>query len=80
LLQQVEDQASRAGLLPGLLSARQALIRAFDQAEQPEEAARFRQLARADRDAIAATIPQPEDRAAYLSRRDLRALGKAESS
>ena len=75
LLQQVEEQASRLGLLPARLSARQALGRAFEQADQLQEAARFRQLARTDRDSIAATISRPEDRAAYLSRRDLRALG-----
>jgi tetratricopeptide (TPR) repeat protein len=74
LLEEVETRAGRASLRPATLSARQALLRAYVQAEQVDEAARYRRLAINDRDVIAASIPAAEDRAAYLARRDLRLL------
>ena len=74
LLQQAETQATRAELLPARLSVRMAIYRTFRQMEMPQDAAWFKRLARADRDAIAATIPDAADRAAYLARRDLKAL------
>jgi ATP/maltotriose-dependent transcriptional regulator MalT len=79
LLAEMEVMAGQADLRPACLSVRQALIRAFTQAERPEEAARYRRLAITDRDAIAASIPQPEDRVAYLARRDLRSLDEPTS-
>jgi tetratricopeptide (TPR) repeat protein len=74
LLQQTEAMATRAGLLPARLSVRLALKRVFAQGEAREEAVWYQRLARADRDAIAASIPDPADRTAYLSRRDLKVL------
>jgi DNA-binding SARP family transcriptional activator len=74
LLEEVEGRASQAGLLPARLSLQQALFRAYAQANQLEKADWYHRLARVDRDTIAATIPHPEDRAAYLERHDLRAL------
>jgi len=74
LLQSAETLATRAELLPARLSVRMALYRTFRQMNMPQDAAWFKQLAHADRDAIAATIPDAADRAAYLSRRDLKNL------
>lgn len=74
LLQRAETMATRADLLPARLSVRLALYRTFNQLAMPEDAAWHRRLARTDRDAIAATITDPADRAAYLSRRDLSSL------
>jgi len=74
LLQRAETDATRAELLPARLSARMALYRTFRQLELPQDAAWYRRLARTDRDTIAATIPNAADRAAYLSRRDLKTL------
>ncbi|RME41726.1 MAG: hypothetical protein D6796_15470, partial [Caldilineae bacterium] len=74
LLQQAEAMASQAGMLPARLSTRQALFRVFRHLRAADEAAWYRRLARADRDAIAATIPAPADRAAYLARHDFESL------
>ncbi|MFQ5575944.1 MAG: AAA family ATPase, partial [Anaerolineae bacterium] len=74
LLQQAEAMASQAGLLPARLSARLALMRVFDDLAAPDEAAWYRRLARADRDTIAASIPTPADRSAYLARHDFKLL------
>ena len=74
LLQQAETDATRAELLPARLSVRMAMYRTFRQMDMLRDAAWFKRLARADRDAIAATIPDAADRAAYLSRQDLRRL------
>jgi hypothetical protein len=74
LLQQAETMATRAELFPARLSVRLALYRTFEQLEMPQDAAWYKRLARADRDSIAATITNADDRAAYLSRRDLKKL------
>ncbi len=74
LLQQTETLATRAELLPARLSVRMALYRTFGQLDMRQDAVWYRRLARADRDAIAATIPNAADRTAYLSRRDLSRL------
>lgn len=74
LLQRAETDATRAELLPARLSVRMALYRTFGQMGLLRDAAWFKRLARADRDAIAATIPDAADRTAYLSRQDLRRL------
>ena len=49
-------------------------MRVYAALNAKNEAAWYRRLSRIDRDAIAATIPDTEDRAAYLSRRDLKNL------
>lgn len=74
LLRQAETLAEQAGLRSATLSARQALSRALVAAGDLAEADLVRALARADRDAIAATIPDEEDRALFLARPDLAAL------
>ncbi len=74
LLQQAEAMATRANLLTARLSVRMALMRVYRQLNQPNDADWYQRLARTDRDAIAATIPDPVDRAAYLSRQDFKLL------
>ncbi len=74
LLEHLETQAAHAELLPARLSVRMALMRVYAALNAKNEAAWYRRLSRIDRDAIAASIPNKEDRAAYLSRRDLRGL------
>ncbi len=49
-------------------------MRVYAALNAPNEAAWYRRLARTDRDAIAASIPNAEDRAAYLARKDLKGL------
>ena len=74
LLEQLESQAAHANLLPARLSVRMALMRVYAALNARNEAAWYRRLARTDRDAIAASIPNAEDRAAYLARKDLKGL------
>jgi len=50
------------------------LMLVFRQLNQPNDSDWYQRLARTDRDAIAATIPDPVDRAAYLSRQDFKLL------
>ena len=74
LLEQLEAMASQSTLLPARLSIRLALMNVFNQLEATTEAEWYQRLARTDCQTIAASIPNIDDRVAYLARRDLKVL------